>query len=83
MTRIIIESENQNDIELIRKLALRLKARIRYENDSDSISVAGEEEPTKQGFLKALENAVKDGGIKSIDNPAEWQKKIRKNRKIN
>jgi hypothetical protein len=83
MTRIIIESENQNDIELIRKLALRLKARIRNENDSDSISVAGEEEPTKQGFLKALENAVKDGGIKSIDNPAEWQKKIRKNRKIN
>ncbi len=35
-----------------------------------------------KNMKKALEKLAKQGGIKSISNPVEWQKQIRKDRKL-
>jgi len=71
MTRIILESDNKSDLVLIKKLADRLKIKYEIDNSSDK--------KVKRN-LKELMNKKID--ISNFGDPTEWQKKVRKDRKI-
>ncbi len=77
MTRIIIESSDNDDLSLIRALADRLKIKYKIQKIA---------EPEDQTVYKTKElfNVIKEGtDVSNFGDPSLWQKKVRENRDIN
>ena len=75
--RLVIEIGNETDANLLVSLVKRLKGKILKESATATKSKA-----TKSiSSITALENLAKRGGISSIENPSEWQREQRKDRK--
>jgi hypothetical protein len=70
MTAITIELQNENDLDLVLKLAKRINAKILNLNSKS----------TTNSFspIDLLEKLAKSGGVKNISDPSLWQSEIRK-----
>jgi hypothetical protein len=82
--QVLIESKNRKDLNIIRQLAERLGVSVIdvAENDNSSKADHYENRP-EDGLFKLMSEKAKEGGIKSIQDPMEWQKSIRQDRNIN
>lgn len=74
MTKIILESQNNSDLLLIKKLAERLKIKYKIQ------SVPGEE--NKEDIKRYYEIIKKGADVSNFGDPSEWQRKIREDRNI-
>lgn len=71
MTKIILESDDKKDLMLIKQLAERLK--IKY-----SIEVSSPK-PSKSDLKDSLKKNI---DISNFGNPSDWQRDVRKDRKL-
>jgi len=77
MTRIILESQNKNDVLLIMELAARLKIKYKIETlksnkVEDDINI------------KKIHSLLDQGAdVSNYGDPSEWQRSVRKDRNIN
>lgn len=76
MTRIILESQNKNDVLLITELAARLK--IKYKIETLSSEKIGED----MNIKKIHSSLAKGVDISNYGDPSEWQRSVRKDRNI-
>lgn len=74
MTRIILESNNYNDVNLIKKLADRLKIKYEIRDIAERINIE------KNSEKWALLNKSID--ISNYGDPSKWQKDVRKSRDL-
>jgi hypothetical protein len=75
MTRIILESNNSNDLLLIKELAERL--RIKYK-----IQTIAQNESEKEMLEHYYELINKGADVSNYGDPSLWQKKMRLDRNI-
>ena len=71
MTKLVLEVPNKQDLDLILTFAKRLKANVIQIGDTD------EKSP-----IYWLEQLSKIESFKNIQDPVEWQRGIRKDRKL-
>lgn len=71
MTKLVLEIPNQQDLELILTFAKRLKANV--------IEIG---EVKKQSPIHWLEKLSQIESFKEIENPVDWQRNIRVDRKL-
>jgi len=72
MTKLLIEIPNVQDARLLLDFARRLNA----------VVVNMDAQPVVQTPIYWLEQLAMAGSIGSIENPVDWQRKIRKDRKL-
>ena len=77
MTRIILESQNKNDVLLITELAERLKIKYKIETISSN-KIDGDKNIRKIHSL-----LDKGADVSNYGDPSEWQRSVRKDRNIN
>ncbi|MHB1686136.1 MAG: hypothetical protein ACYCVH_02000 [Ignavibacteriaceae bacterium] len=75
MTRIILESKNNNDVQLIKELAERLNIRYKIQT-----MPAAKSSGKKLEHYYKLINKVVD--VSNYGDPSQWQKKVREDRSI-
>jgi hypothetical protein len=80
--QVLIESKNQKDLNIIRQLAERLGVSVIDISEKDFPPKANEMNKSKDGLFELMSKKAKEGGIRSIQNPMEWQKSIRQDRSI-
>ncbi len=71
MTKLVLEIPNQQDVELFLNFAKRLKANIVKIENSEN-----------QSAVYWLEKLAKVDAFNDIDDPVEWQRNNRKERKL-
>lgn len=74
MNKIILEIPNKKDMELLIAFAKRLNAIVIDKKSKQTLK--------KKSPVYWLEQLVNIGGIKSIKEPVEWQREVRKDRKL-
>lgn len=72
MSIVTLELKDDSDLELLIAFARRLNVKV--------LQVTGKPSEIKKDPIYWLEELVKLGGVKSISNPSEWQREIRKDR---
>jgi hypothetical protein len=77
MTRIILESDNNKDVLLIRELADRLK--IKYEIQ-DLTKMEKKNKKELEQYYKLINKGT---DVSNYGDPSVWQKKVRKDRNVN
>ena len=75
MTRIILESKNYNDLQLIKELADRLKISYKIQN----LPIAETNDKNLEHYYKLINNEV---DVSNYGDPSQWQKKVREDRNI-
>ena len=75
MTRIILESNNNKDIIIIKELAERLNIKCEIQNPDDD----GKRDKNNLKYYKHIEKGV---DVSNYGDPSLWQKKVRKDRNI-
>ncbi|HCY75738.1 MAG TPA: hypothetical protein DHV28_07435 [Ignavibacteriales bacterium] len=77
MTRIIIESQNKSDVLQITELADRLKIKYKIE------MLSSNEEREKLNIKSIYSLLDKGADISNYGDPSEWQRTVRKDRRLN
>jgi hypothetical protein len=77
MTRIILESQNKNDVLLITELAERLKIRYKIE------TISSNKIDDDINIRKIQSLLDKGADVSNYGDPSEWQRGVRKDRNIN
>lgn len=77
MTRIILESDNNKDVLLIRELAEKLK--IKYEIQDLAHTVESRRKDLKK-YFQLIEKGV---DVSNFGDPTLWQKQVREDRNNN
>jgi hypothetical protein len=75
MTRIILESKNNNDVQLIKELAERLNIRYKIQTIPSSETI----DKNLDHYYKLLNKVV---DVSNFGDPSQWQKKVREDRSI-
>lgn len=75
MTRIILESNNNNDVLLIKELAERLNINYKIQ----SVPAPNTSEKNLEHYYKIINKVV---DVSNYGNPSKWQKKVREDRSI-
>ena len=76
--RLVIEIENERDANLLISLVKRLKGKILDEKKN----LFRSKKNTTINAVTSLENISERGGIASIDDPSDWQRNERADRKL-
>src|ERR1035437_10149103 len=76
MGKIVLDSKNKNDLNLILHLAERLGVNVKKEEGSVSSKASGKR------LAKILQKLADSGGVKSIRDAVKWQRTIRTDRKL-
>ena len=76
--RLVIEIENERDANLLISLVKRLKGKILEEKKN----LFRSKKSKAINVVASLESISKRGGIASIDDPSEWQRNERADRKL-
>ncbi|MFN3873890.1 MAG: hypothetical protein ACK4R9_12900 [Ignavibacterium sp.] len=71
MIRLILETDDKKDLILIKKLAERLQIKYSEENT-----------PTKSSNTRVKNSLKKNIDISNFGDPSDWQRKVRKDRKL-
>mgnify|MGYP000238264121 CR=1 FL=1 len=74
MNKIILEIPNKKDMELLIAFAKRLNSIVIDKKSQQALK--------KKSPVYWLEQLANRGGIKSIKEPVEWQREVRKDRKL-
>ncbi len=74
MSYLILETQNKSDIELLIAFAKSINAKV--------IEIVQQKKPENTTPVDWLEKLAKNGGIQSIEDPALWQKAIRKDKPL-
>ena len=72
MHQLALEINNEIDLDLILSLVNRLNAKVL---DIEVLPLVPKQDP-----VYWLEKIADNGGIKSISNPSDWQREIRKDK---
>ena len=75
MTRIILESKNYNDLQLIKELANRLNIRYKIQN----FPIAETNDKNLEHYYKLINKEV---DVSNYGDPSQWQKRVREDRNI-
>ncbi len=76
MTRIILESGNNNDVKLIKELAARLNMSYKIQ----SVASKSIHDKDIEHCYKIINKVI---DVSNYGDPSEWQKKVREDRSIN
>ena len=78
MKRITFEIDNQKDLSLLLLLSERLGLKKTFITDETEIEKTGKEKKLTE-YFKIID---KGADVSSYGNPSEWQRKVRKSRKL-
>ncbi len=75
MTRIILESKNNNDVRLIKQLAERLHIHYKIQSVRRTDITGNDIEP----YYKLIDKII---DVSNYGEPSHWQKNVRKDRRL-
>jgi hypothetical protein len=75
MTRITLESDNTNDVQLIKKLAERLNIQYKIQTVPKTDSL----DKNIEDYYKLIKKGT---DVSNYGDPSQWQKKVREDRNI-
>jgi ABC-type nitrate/sulfonate/bicarbonate transport system substrate-binding protein len=84
MARLILESEDQESLQLIEALARKMSVKVETEQNQKTDAENGQKASDQAGDIKALiETWHRQGGLETpIEDPVAWQRAIRKDRPL-
>ncbi|NEN22780.1 hypothetical protein G3O08_04605 [Cryomorpha ignava] len=79
--KITISGKDENSFKQVEDLGKKLGLRISKKEDKEDVR-SKEEKVRSEKLYQLMTEMAKSGGIKSIPDPAAWQREIRKDRTL-